>query len=409
MYMKNDEIEKLKNIILNRVRFHAPVVYDEKIDKRVLFENGVDTRYPIFKFDGKLDKKIIKAVCLANLEENFNFLVPFEKVEKKFEKMLKKLKNCVFYSQNSNFSFLTMINKLNINYFSSSNYDLKYKDKFVKINDEIINPKYEDFALVAKGENGVIYDFAEFVLNGSNILLNLKNDEKIAQKVKISLNFPLKNGYYYFKKQNNFVKIVNLSSKEKLFFNFRCPKQKLSFSMVDGLENSLFATIYFETTLTVKPKEEKSFFFSLSPKKLPLKNGEDFLKLLNIAKLKCYETFDIRVKTKNPKFDQFFNNDLPKKIWLCWCNNVREENLSQKYLTLRRLFVKGKEKINFQPFKEIGLKELGIFNGEYFKKILVSFGSEEFLQVGKTRFSNISNITRFSLKKKEPIFLSFDV
>ena len=45
--------------------------------------------------------------------------------------------------------------------------------------------------------------------------------------------------------------------------------------------------------------------------------------------------------------------------------------------------------------------------GEYYKKIVVAFGVEKFLQVGKTKFSNISNITNFSLKKSDPIYLSF--
>ena len=77
-------------------------------------------------------------------------------------------------------------------------------------------------------------------------------------------------------------------------------------------------------------------------------------------------------------------------------------------MNLRRLFVRGKEKIDFVPFKEIGLKELGIFNGEYYKKILVSFGLEKYLQVGEVKYANISNVTRFSLKKKDPIYLSLD-
>ena len=82
--------------------------------------------------------------------------------------------------------------------------------------------------------------------------------------------------------------------------------------------------------------------------------------------------------------------------------------LIEKYTTYRALFIKGKEKISFVPFKEIGLKELGIFNGEYYKKILISFGAEKFLQVGKTKFFNINNVTRFSLKKKDNISLSFE-
>ena len=405
--MKREKIEKLKNLILNRVRFHAPIVFDDGIDNTILFNYGVDTKFPIFKYDNKIDNIIVKAFIKASNEENFNLLIPVENLEKRHEKQLKKLKNCVFCDKNSNFRFLTMINKLNINYHSSSNYNLKFKDKFLMINNEIINPKYSDFSLISEGNVGVLYKYKEFLLNGNNIYLTLKNDENLPKKIRISLNLPLKRAYYHFKKQNGVIKIVNLISREIFYFSYVCRNAEFSFSCVDGLENSSFATINLNLTFTLKPKEEKFFFFLLSNKKCPLKSGFD--KLFEIAKSKSYEIFDLRVKTKNQKFDQFFNNELPKKIWLNWLNNLKDDDLIEKYMTLRRLFVKGKEKINFQPFKQIGLKELGIFNGEYYKKILISFGREKFLQVGETKFTNISNVTRYSLRKKEPILLSFDI
>ena len=55
---KNEYIQKAKNTILNRVRFHAPVVYDDKIDKKVLFLGGVDVNLPVFKFDKTLNKNL---------------------------------------------------------------------------------------------------------------------------------------------------------------------------------------------------------------------------------------------------------------------------------------------------------------------------------------------------------------
>lgn len=406
--MKKEKIEQIKNLILNRVKFHAPIVYDDEIDKTVLFNNGIDTNMPIFVYKKELNKTLIKAFRKASEEANFNLLIPIENVSLKEEKALKKIKNCVFYSKKSNFKLLSMINKLNINYFSSSNYDLKFKDKFVKINEEIINPKYDDFALIDSGRNEVFYDYKEFQLNGNNIYLKLKNYDNFPKKTKISLNFPLKQGYYLFKKQNNSIKIINLMTKEVSYFSYICPKAQFNFSAVDGLENSLFSTINLNLTFSLKAMEERFFFFIMSNKKFSLKAQKDIEKLFSLSKQKCYETFDLRVKTKNPKFDQFFNNELPKKIWLNWNNNLKNDALSGKYATLRRLFIKGKDKINVKPFKEIGVKELGIFNGEYYKKILISFGNQKFLQVGETKFTNISNITRFSLKKKEPIFLSFD-
>lgn len=406
--MKN-KVEEYKNLILNRVRFHAPVVYDDKVDKTFLFGYDVDPNLPIFKYEGNLNKDLVKAFNESRKIEKFNLLLLEEKISKKFEKTLKKIKNCVFFDKKSNFNFLAMINKLNINYNSSSNYNIKYKDKFIAVNDEILNLKYENFSLVSEGQNEILYSYKEFLLNGNNIVLKIKNFEKTDKMVKISLNLPLKKGFYTFKKQNGSVKITNLLTQEKMFFTFVSRNTKFNFSAIDGLENSSFATINLISKLKLKANEEKFFFFLLSNKKCPLKNLKDIEKLEDISKKKCCEIFDVRVKTKNQNFDQFFNNELPKKIWLKWVEGEPCEDLIEKYLTLRRLFVRGKEKLNFKPFKEIGLKELGVFNGEYYKKILISFGREKFLQVGKTKFTNISNVTNFSLKKKDPILLSFDV
>ena len=58
---KNEYIQKAKNAILNRVKFHAPVVYDDKIDKTILFVNGIDINKPIFKFNKALNGKLLKA------------------------------------------------------------------------------------------------------------------------------------------------------------------------------------------------------------------------------------------------------------------------------------------------------------------------------------------------------------
>ena len=228
------------------------------------------------------------------------------------------------------------------------------------------------------------------------------------EKVCLTLNFPLQKGYYLFKKHRGYFLIENLQNGEKLFFNYVCPMANISHSMIDGLDNSCYATILLKLNFVLKAGAERVLYFNLSSKKSPLKNKGQFDKLFETAITKNREIFDLRVKTKNQKFDQYFNNTLPKKIWLNWLDFNNDEVLIEKYTTYRALFIKGKEKISFVPFKEIGLKELGIFNGEYYKKILISFGAEKFLQVGKTKFFNINNVTRFSLKKKDNISLSFE-
>ena len=78
---KSDYVEKAKTSILNRIKFHAPILYDDKIDRRALFENGVSLGLPIFKFDKILNKKLVKAFELAQKEEKFNLLLTSSSLE----------------------------------------------------------------------------------------------------------------------------------------------------------------------------------------------------------------------------------------------------------------------------------------------------------------------------------------
>ena len=130
-------------------------------------------------------------------------------------------------------------------------------------------------------------------------------------------------------------------------------------------------------------------------------------KFEEISKIETCQIFNVQVKTKNPKFDQFFNQTLPKKIWINWLNGTVDSELENKYVNLKKLFIRGKDNISFVNFKEIGLKEIGVFNGQYYKKIVVVAGFEQFLKVGNTKFFNVNGITNHSLKSKEPVCLCF--
>ena len=407
--IKKDIALKYKEFILNCVRFHAPICFSADINRTVLFSHGINLDYPIFVYENAVDDNLIYAFKEALKEENFNLLVPIEILTNKQERKLSKLKNLILYSRNQEMAFLNMISKLNINYKAKTNYNIIYKEKFCKVNDVVLNPNYKEFCLCAEEKtNSIDLLYREFLINGNNIYINLKNNSEKEEKVNISLNFPLKRGYYIFKKHNGYFSIDNLQNGEKLFFNYVSPNAKVSYSMIDGLDNSCYATIFLKLSFNLKAGGERVLFFNLSNKRSPLKGKGQFDKLFNISLNKNMELFDLKVKTKNPKFDQYFNNTLPKKIWLKWINFESDKTLIDKYMTYRSLFIKGKEKISFVPFKEIGLKELGIFNGEYYKKILISFGAEKFLQVGKTKVFNINNVTRFSLRKNDAINLSFD-
>lgn len=398
-------IEKAKQSILNRVRFHAPIVYDSQIDKKVLFENNIKLDLPIFKFDKPMNKMLLKAFELAQQEQDFNLVISSQALGK-FN--IKNLKTAIIYSQrNSSAHFLEMINKLNINYYSASNYNLEFQDKFVKINDVVLNPKFKNFELSLSNLDGDLsFDYHEFVLNGTNFFVQFKNKSGHCIKTKFEINLPLKKGYYYFKKLDRCVIIENLTTKEKLYFNFICKNAKFSFSNVDGLENSVFCCINIKVSINLSSKEEKSMFFNLGQEKFNCSLNH-LQKLMGLANKLCCEIFNLQIKTKNHDFDRYFNCILPQKIWINWLNNTVDEKLEEKYITLKRLFVRGQDKLTFVKFKEVGLKELGIFNGEYYKKIQIISAPEPFLRVGNTKYFNLQNITNYSLRKKDPILLSF--
>lgn len=405
---KSEYIQKAKNTILNRVRFHAPVVYDDKIDRKVLFLGGVDVNLPVFKFDKTLNANLLKAFKLALKEEKFNLVFDALYVDRKTKKILDEMDNVLVYDkQSSPISFVEMINKLNINYSASSNYNLEFKDNFFKVNGVILNPSYKEFVLRQNlAFEGVYVDYSEFVLNGNNFLCGVKNHSSKTQKVDIELNISLKKGYYYFKKDGKSIMIENLISKDKTYLNFVTKGCKFSFSQVDGLENSVFCCINARLSFSLEPKQEKTIFFNYGESKFGIDEKKArCLKQVSIDK--CCEIFNVKIKTKNPKFDLFFNTNLPKKIWLNWLNGEENSALEEKYLSLKKMFVIGDKNFSFIHFKEIGLKEIGIFNGEYYKKILIVDGNDKFLKVGKTFFYNINGVSNLSLCSHEPICLSF--
>ncbi len=406
---KKEYVEDAKKSILNRVKFHAPILYDDKIDKRVLFEHGVDINKPVFKFEKNLNKALLKAFELAQKEEDFNLLISTDSLQEIRDKSLSCLKSVTLFSkERSSKAFLEMINKLNINYQSSSNYNLLFKDKFFKVNDQILNPNFEDFTL---HQTSVIDDFfvdyTEFMLNGNNYFLKIQNSSAGQKCAIIELNIPLKKGYYYFKKLPKSVLVENLLTKEKLYLNFMARNAKFSFSEVDGLENSVFSCVNVKLKLMLAGSEESFVFFNFGENNFSFKGLKEIKKFKELAHTKTCEIFNLQVKTKNPKFDFFFNRTLPQKIWINWLNGDVDEKLEEKYITLKRLFIRGTSELSLVNFEQIGLREFGIFNGEYYKKILVISGFEKFLRVGQTFFYNINGITNRSLKSKEPISICF--
>ena len=241
---KKDYIEKAKTLILNRVRFHAPILFDDDLDINALKEFGIDENLPIFKFEKTLNKRLLKAFELALKEEKFNFVVvqsAVRDINMWGIRQLNNMHNTTILGEDCPKKILEMINKLNINYASSSNFNLAYKDKFFSVNGTRMNPSFQDFALCQCAVfDEVFVDYSEFVLNGENIYARFLNKSEKEKKVTIELNIPLEKGYYYFRKVEKSFLIENLISKEKLFLNFLCPLAKFSFSNGAVIFSGLF-------------------------------------------------------------------------------------------------------------------------------------------------------------------------
>lgn len=405
---KKQYIERAKQCILNRVKFHAPILYDDEIDKRALFEKGIDINLPIFKYEKRMTKHLLKAFQLAQKDEKFNIVLAESSLQNLNQKLLRGLENVCVFSSNDKASFLKSINKLNINYFSSSNYNTKFCENFVCVNGERINPSFDDFVL-SKIQNfdGVLMEYKEFFLNGNNLLLHFRNDTQKGQKIALEINFLFKNGYYFIKKSQKNMIIVNLLNKNKTFINYVCDHTNFSFSNVDGLQNSKFCCVNIRANFVLKPGQEKQVFFNFGNDKFLFKQSDNFEKLFECARVAVHQIFNVKVKTKNPKFDLMFNKTLPRKIWLNWINNTPDISLEEKYLAYKRMFVRGDNIMSLVPFKEIGLRELGIFNGKYYKRFVVVRSDKPFFKVGKTMFYNLQNISKLILKSKEAVSFSF--
>ena len=116
---KKEYIEKLKNLIVNRVKFHAPNIADDNVDFDLLAVVGIDNNLPIFKFDKPLDKIFYQAFLDAKKEVPFNLILTEEPLVS--EKKIASLDNTfVMFEAEMGSSLLASIEKLNINYIQKA-------------------------------------------------------------------------------------------------------------------------------------------------------------------------------------------------------------------------------------------------------------------------------------------------
>ena len=329
---KKEYIEKMANLIINRVRFHAPIVYDKEVDFEILEVIGIDTSLPIFKYDKSINAVMLDAFKRAQAEVNFNIIATNEPSVS--EKKLKALKNFIYIREEElGYSLLASINALNINYKSNSEFDKEIEENYIKVNDEIVNLNYKNYYLHKKAiSDGVVYEIREFLLNGRNFILNFSNGSNEKRIASFEINIVLPRGYYRFKRETNAIKIENLCSHDTAYFNFVSKNAKFSFSTISGVESSTHACLNMKMNISLNAKEQKRFYFNFGENKYCFTSPKDAERFFEISQEKMSEIFDIKVLTRNKQFDEEFNVYMPQKIWLSWLNLTIDEENEKNYL-----------------------------------------------------------------------------
>lgn len=403
---KKEYVEKMANLIINRVRFHAPIVYDGEVDFEILEIIGLDASLPIFKYEKPLNNLMFEAFKKAKEEVSFNLIATV--APEISERKIKELKSFIYIQEEElGYSLLAAINALNINYRSGSLFSKEIEEDFIKVNDEIINLNYRNFYLYKKAASeGVIYEIKEFLLNGKNFILNFSNPLKERKIATFEINIVLPKGYYHFKRETGAIKVTNLTNHDEAYFNFQSKSAHFTFSTISGLESSTHACINMKISLTLAAKEQKRFYFNFGENKylLPVKDAEEFF---NLSQLKASESFDVKVLSRDKAFDEEFNVSLPQKIWLAWLNFSNDMLSETRYLKLKNSLVKKTDRGITISEENKGIKQVQLFQNGKFNRVYIIQSPQRFILADKTKFFNFTLLTNELFKKNSEIYLSF--
>ena len=405
---KKEYIEKLSQLIFNKIKYHAPNLTSENVDYEILKVLNIDTSLPVFIFKKPLNKIFFSAFKKAKKTCQFNLILT--KKSEVAEKKVVKLPNTFLLPEEEvGLSFYNNLDALNINYPSSSNFKVKYKEPFLAINDKEIELQFQPYYLGKKfQENGIIVDIKEFLCNGKNFLICLANTHTCCEEIKVELNLPLPRGYYFFSKTKNCIQIKNLTNKDIAYFNYYCKDAKFTFSNVDGIEFSSFACINFETKIKLMPKEQKKIYFNFGDEKYCLYNSLEMIEFFNMSQEKMFEIFDLKIKTKDSDFDYNFNRYLPEKIWENWQKNTHDEESEKNWLKIKNSIVKKCEKGEQIQENFKGLKEVYMYRNQRWKRIFILRNGARYMYADNTKYFNFFLLTKEIFKKNNEIYLSFD-
>ncbi len=404
---KKEYIEKIANLIINRVRFHAPIVTDDEIDFALLEVVGIDPTLPIFKFDKELDKVFFSAFKLAKESVQFNLILTKAPILNE-NKVLQMENTFIIFEEEMGSSLLANIESLNINYRSHTKFSNEINEDYIALNGQKIELNYLPYYLHKKGNNdSVLYEISEFILNGKNFLLSFTNPYKQNRKLEFEINVMLPRGYYIFKNDGESVEIENLCNKDKAYFNYNLKGAKFNFSCVSGLESSTYACVNLKMTVELRPLEIKKFYFNYGENKYVFDSPREALAFFKISQNKMNEIFDLQVQTKDKKFDDLFNRYIPQNIWLSWLKNGVDEESENFYLKSRENLVKnidGAVQIN-EHFE--GLKEVRFFRNLGWKRVFIVPSENRYLFANKVKYFNFTLLTKEIFSKNKEIYLSF--
>lgn len=404
---KKEYIEKLVNLIVNKVKFHAPNLIDDNVDFALLDAVGIDATYPIFIFKKPLDKLFFTAFLQAKKMVKFNLILS-QKPLVSNRKISKMEMTKVILEQEMGSMLLSTLDALNINYLSHSNFEKELQGEYVKFNNKQITMDYCPYYYNKKiMDNGIIFEAKEFLLNGKNYCLNLINSQSEAKSATIDINIPLPRGYYVFKKGFDYVEICNLCSREKGYFNFHLKGAKFNFSTLNGLESSTFSCINLKAEIKLLPKQKRMIFFNFGQEKFNLYSAREILNFFELSQVKMNENFDLKVTTHDKNFERLFNYDLPRKIWEKWQKNDTDEKSENEWLKLKNKIIfkcDNGEQIR-EDFK--GLKEVKIYRNSRWKRVFILHNGMTYLFVDNVKYFNFSLLTKEILLQNNEIYLSF--
>lgn len=404
---KKEFIEKLKNLILNKVRFHAPNLVTENVDFDLLNVVGIDPIYPIFMFSKQLDNTFFVAFKKAKKEAKFNLILTQKPLVSSAK--LKHLENTqVLLEEEMGSALFYTLDGLNINYISHTNFEKNLKNEFLKINEKEINFDFCPFYYHKKlAIDGVIFEGKEFLINGKNYDLSFSNPHSEKKEISLEFNMPLPRGYYVFKKGINYIEILNINTKEKAYFNYQAKGINFSFSSINGLENSTFACINVRCRLLLSGRENRHIFFNFGQLKFFFLKPNELKDYFEISQRKMFETFDVMVTSKDKNFDETFNLSLPRKIWENWEKMTSNEQSENEWLKLKNQIVLKNEKGEKINPHFVGLKEVKMFRNSGWKRVFIVHGDSEYLYDGKAKYFNFSLLTKEILSQNSEIYLSF--